>query len=110
MRLEKLYRNLAAELNTFASGQRGQGRDLLLSAATALEVAADGTWAPYSPAEPWLHSEEHWFLVYSPERGIQIAERGDEGWTNEIGDVLEGVTHWRYLPVPPSGNRPSDLA
>jgi hypothetical protein len=48
--------------------------------------------------------------VYSPERGIQIAERGDEGWTNEIGDVLEGVTHWRYLPVPPSGNRPSDLA
>jgi RNA polymerase primary sigma factor len=41
------YRNLARELRNFASGQRGQGRELLENAATVLDGEAGDCWSPY---------------------------------------------------------------
>lgn len=95
------YRNLAHELRSFASGQRGQGRELLESAASVLDAEAENFWSPYRSAS-WVQREDRWFLVFDQQHGIQIAERDTSGdWIGQGGQSLARVTHWRPLPLPP---------
>ena len=105
MRPEPIYRGMAERLRNFAVGQRGEGRVLLLTAAAALEITADGSWAVFCPHGSWPHSER-WFLVYDLRRGIQIAERMGPLWRTDWGEVLKAVSHWRFLPRPPALGEP----
>ena len=100
--VESRYRYLARELLSFASGQRGQGRELLESAATALDAEANGLWSRYRPRW-WTQREERWFVVFDQEYGIHIAEHNPSGhWIGQGGQRLMQVTHWRDLPRPPT--------
>ena len=97
-------RHLARELRSFAGGQRGQGREVLESAAAALDSEAKGIWSPYC-VRSWTGLEEQWFLVFDQQHGLRIAEHDASGdWIAQGGLRLTQVTHWRFLPVPP---RPS---
>ncbi len=110
MRFERGYRRAAEELRNFARGQRGEGHALLTTAAAMLEREAEGGWVPYRRIAGGCHQHDLRFLVYDRRRGIQIASRDnvDGYWTTETGEVLEQVTHWRYLPVAPqSGDQPN---
>ena len=84
------WRKLANGLRDFAQSQRGEGRWLLETAALHYERLALGGWTQFRPG-PWIQNDT-WFLVF---------DRG--AWQTEAGDILEGVTHWQYLPVPPFG-------
>jgi hypothetical protein len=100
--VRKRYRHLARELRSFASGQRGQGRELLESAAFALETEVKGFWSQYRHGS-WVRGEERWFLVFDQLQGIQVAEHDPSGdWVGQGGQRLTQVTHWRSLPLPPS--------
>jgi Sigma-70 factor, region 1.1 len=101
--VRKRYQHLARELRSFASGQRGQGRELLESAAALLESEAEGFWSQYRPGS-WVQGEGRWFLVFDQQQGIQIAEHDPSGdWVGQGGQRLTQVTHWRSLPLPHSG-------
>jgi hypothetical protein len=100
--VQSQYQHLARELRSFASGQRGQGRELLESAASALETEAEGFWSQYRHGS-WVQGEGRWFLVFDQQHGIQIAEHDPSGdWVGQGGRRLTQVTHWRSLPLPPS--------
>lgn len=105
--VENQYSSLARELRSFASGQRGQGRDLLEEAAATLDAEADQCWSPYVFGA-WTPPEDQRFLVFDQEQGIQIAEHDSTGaWIAQGGRPLTQVTHWRELPQPPSSSTPS---
>lgn len=100
--IQDRYRNLARELRNFASGQRGQGRELLENAASVLDAEAGDCWYPYRNGS-WVQREAKWFLVFDQQQGVQIAERDATGdWIGQGGQRLTRVTHWRSLPLPPS--------
>jgi hypothetical protein len=99
--VRKRYRHLARELRNFASGQRGQERQLLESAASALEAEADGSWSSEN-RDLWEYQGERRFLVFDRQHGIQIAVRHPSGdWIGQGDQRLIQVTHWRPLPPPP---------
>lgn len=113
--LGDLYRELANELRSFASGQRGDGRKLLERAATALDREADCCWSPDLPdastrpaADRWqarfgVPSRSEWVLVFDQRLGVQIAARHPSGaWIGQNQQTLEHVALWRPLPLPPS--------
>jgi hypothetical protein len=101
MRLEPMLRNLAEGLQEFGEGLLGPRRDLVLNAAAALEVLADGAWAPFMGQ--WFQDDAQRVLVHDRRLGIQIASFIDEVWISDAGEVLEAVSHWRYLPPLPDG-------
>jgi hypothetical protein len=99
MRLEPLYRALAVELQAFGEGLTGPRRKLTLNSAAALELLADGAWAPFSGL--WVHGPDR-VLVYDRRLGVRIARYADGTWIGDGGERLEAVTHWQFLPPEPT--------
>jgi hypothetical protein len=98
------YRELANELRSFASGQRGDGRKLLERAANALTQEADDCWLPSLPGSQPPRVDQ-WVLVSDRRQGVRIARQSASGdWVGQDGQHLGEVTHWRPLPLPPSSS------
>ena len=67
-----------------------------------------------TPQNEWVSVDERLpppkqnVLAYSPESGIAEADYGDGVWMQyRWSAVMQGVTHWMPLPVPPD-SRPSE--